>query len=140
MKINRQKVYDKFGGKCAYSGTPLEPDWQIDHIIPKNKAHWLKSYQMRDYLKTKITNINDINNLLPCQRIINHYKRSLDLEQFRTLWLMGLHKRLDKPRNPRTENSRKTKEYRLKVASYFGITPEKPFSGKFYFETLKEAL
>lgn len=23
----------------------------------------------------------------------------------------------------------------LKVAEYFGITPEKPFSGTFYFET-----
>jgi hypothetical protein len=138
MKINREQVYNKYNGLCGYSETPLEDDWQVDHMIPKNILHWLKSDKMRDYLKTDITDINDIRNLVPCQKIINHYKRSLSLEEFRTLWLGGLHKRLDKPKNPRTEKSRKTKEYRLKVASYFGITPDKPFSGVFYFETLKE--
>jgi 5-methylcytosine-specific restriction endonuclease McrA len=135
-KNKRLEIFNKFGGKCAYSGTPLEDDWQVDHIIPQNKLHWLQSRVMRDYLKTDITDIDDIANLIPCQRIINHYKRSLDLEDFRKLWLEGLHKRLDKPKNPRTEASRKTKEYRLKVASYFGITPDKPFCGKFYFETI----
>lgn len=31
----REKVYSKFDGKCAYSGTPLESDWQIDHMESK---------------------------------------------------------------------------------------------------------
>lgn len=30
----RERIYNKFGGLCAYSGTPLEDDWQIDHICP----------------------------------------------------------------------------------------------------------
>jgi len=33
-KKNRELIKMKFGGKCAYSGTELEPDWQIEHIKP----------------------------------------------------------------------------------------------------------
>ena len=119
--ISRQEVYDKYNGLCAYSGTPLEDDWQVDHLVSQH-----------------LDGGNDIENLVPVQKIINHYKRALRLEDFRTWYLGGLHTRLDKPKNPRTEKSRKTKEYRLKVASYFGITPDKPFSGKFYFEQLED--
>jgi hypothetical protein len=66
------------------------------------------------------------------------YKGSLDLETFRNWFLGGLHKRLDKPKNPRTEKSKRKKEYLNKVASYFGITPTNPFDGKFYFEIIGE--
>jgi hypothetical protein len=119
----KERIYLKYDGKCAYSGTPLEPDWQMDHIVP---VKILNNFDM---------NINDINNIVPCQKIINHYKRSLTLEQFRVLWLGKLHERLKKiPINPRTEKSKNKIKYILKVASYFGITKDKPFSGKFYFE------
>jgi len=30
----RKQIFDKYDGKCAYSGTPLESDWQADHIKP----------------------------------------------------------------------------------------------------------
>jgi len=119
--ISRQEVYDKYDGLCAYSGTPLEDDWQVDHLVSQNHGGG-----------------DNIGNLMPAQRIINHYKRALPVDIFRVMWLGGLHKRLGKPKNPRTDKSRKTKEYRLKVASYFGITPDKPFSGKFYFEQLED--
>lgn len=123
----RQKVYEKYGGRCAYSGTLLEDDWQVDHLTPQ----FLYDYGF------KSGNKNDIKNLVPCQKIINHYKRSLDLEDFRTWYLGGLHERLKKlPRNPKSEKPIKRKEYLLKVASYFDITEQKPFNGKFYFETI----
>jgi len=116
----RDIIYNKYNGLCAYSGTPLEPDWQIDHITPKRH-----------------NGKNNIDNLVPCQKIINHYKRALDIEDFRKLWLGGLHKRLSKlPKNPRTENGQKRKDYLLSIANYFNVTPDKPFSGKFYFETV----
>jgi len=118
--MKRNVIYEKFGGLCAYSGTPLEEDWQVDHLIPKRHG-----------------GSDDITNLLPVQRILNHYKRSLTLDDFRILWLGGLHKRLAKlPKNPRTEKGQRRKDYLLKVASYFGIEIDKPFSGKFYFETV----
>jgi len=61
----------------------------------------------------------------------------LDLETFRTWFLSGLHTRLKKlPKNPKVEKSIKHKRYLLEVASLFGISEDRPFSGKFYFETL----
>ena len=122
----REKVYKKFNGKCAYSGTPLRDDWQIDHLIPKH-----------DFKDKALKGADDIENLVPTQKIINHYKRGESLEVFREWKLGKLHERLKKlPKNPKSPKSIKHKEYLLEVANYFGITEDKPFSGKFYFETL----
>lgn len=130
-KKTRQAVYDKYQGKCAYSGTPLEPDWQVDHIKTRI-MYEIGSYPYEG-------DPDDIDNLVPCQKILNHYKRALPLEAFRTWFLGGLHKRLRTlPKNPKTEKSQKRKDYLLRVANYFGITEDKPFSGKFYFETLNK--
>ena len=72
------------------------------------------------------------------QKIINHYKRAFDLEFFRD-YMKNFHLRIAKlPKNPKVKKSIKHKEYLLEVARLFDITPEKPFSGKFYFETLKD--
>jgi hypothetical protein len=126
-KRNRIYIKNKYKGKCAYSGTKLENDWQIDHIKPV----------IRDIITGKPIFIeNDtIENMVPVQKIINHYKGGLDLESFRNWFLAGLHERLKKlPKNPKTQKSKNKKEYLLKVASYFKITENKPFSGKFFFE------
>ena len=129
-KDNRELIKMKYGGKCAYSGTELESDWQIEHIRPV----------VRNWFDGTMNFKNDdcLENMVPVQKLINHYKHSLSLEEFRTWLLGGLHNRLKKlPKNPRTEKGMKRKEYLLKVAGYFGITEEKPFSGKFYFEIIK---
>lgn len=128
--MNRKIIFDKFNGNCAYSGTPLESDWQIDHIKPVVRNWWSGIMVFKD---------NDTeDNLVPVQKLINHYKHSYDLDTFRTWLLGGLHERLKKvPKNPRTEKGKKRKEYILKVAGYFAITEDKPFDGKFYFETIK---
>jgi len=123
----RELIKLKFDGLCAYSGTPLEDDWQVDHVVPK----------LRYELGLAEGHVNDLENLVPVQKIINHYKRSLSLEDFRTWYLGGLHERLGKlPKNPKAERSIKRKEYLLKVADYFQITTNDEFSGVFYFETL----
>lgn len=127
----RDRIKQKFDGLCAYSGTPLEGDWQIDHLKPVVRNWWDGT------MKFEKDDCED--NMIPVQKILNHYKHSYSLNDFRTWLLGGLHERLKKlPKNPKTDKSRKRKEYLLKVAGYFGITPDKPFSGKFYFETLNE--
>jgi len=114
----RDLIYQKYGGRCAYTGSPLKSDWQVDHVVPK-----------------RLGGTDDIDNLMPAQRIINHYKRALSLDDFRSLWLADLHKRLKRlPKKPRVERSVRRKAYLLEVADLFGITPEQPFSGRFYFE------
>ncbi len=126
----RNIIFNKYNGKCAYSGTELKDDWQVDHVKPRIMFE-IGSYQYEG-------NPNDINNLVPCQKIINHYKRALDLETFRTWFLAGLHVRLKKlPKNPKVEKSIKKKAYLLEVAYLFGISEDSPFSGKFYFEKLE---
>ena len=128
-KRYREIVKNKFGGKCAYTGTELLPDWQIDHLKP------VIGYQIGSYHYEG--NPNHIDNLMPCQKIVNHYKRALPLDLFRTWFLGGLHDRLKKlPKNSKSEKAIKRKAYLLEVASLFNITEETPFNGKFYFETI----
>ena len=128
-KKNRELIKQKFGGKCAYTGTELLPDWQIDHVKPRIM------YEIGAYPYEG--NPNDITNLVPCQKIVNHYKRALPLETFRNWFLAGLHERLEKlPKNPKVKKSIKRKAYLLEVAQLFGIEIDKPFSGRFYFETI----
>jgi 5-methylcytosine-specific restriction endonuclease McrA len=129
-KKDRELIKQKFNGLCAYSGTVLEDDWQVDHIKPllRGKGKYKMLFEDRDHIE----------NMIPCQKIINHYKRSLDIETFRSWYLGELHLRLSKlPKNPRTEKTKKRIEYLRKVASYFNITEDKPFNKKFYFETIE---
>ena len=129
-KKNREIIKQKFGGKCAYTGTDLLPDWQVDHVSPVIRNWWTNTAMME--------NNHNIKNMVPCQKIVNHYKGSLDLETFRRWFLGGLHERLRKlPKNPKVEKSIKKKAYLLEVARLFDIRPDKPFSGVFYFETLR---
>jgi len=128
---NRAIIEAKFSGKCAYSGTKLKKNWQVDHIEPI-----LRNWRTKQ-IKNK--SAHNMDNMIPCQRIINHYKGSLDLESFRDWYLGGLHKRIAKlPKKPRTKKSKDHKRYILKVAKFFNITKTKPFKGKFYFEILIE--
>ena len=122
----RLQVYNKFGGKCAYTGKPLGDDWPIDHKTPKYMREFLLNFDL-----------DGIDNLYPALKIVNHYKRSLDIDDFRR-YMTTFHKRLAKlPKNPYAPNTIRRKEYMYKIAEAFGITPDKPFCGKFYFETLK---
>jgi len=128
-KKKREEIKQKFNGLCAYSGTPLEDDWQVEHVKPIVR-NWFDGTSM-------FPDAHRDENLVPVQKIINHYKGSLDLETFKSWYLCGLHKRLAKlPKNPKTEKSKRKIEYLNKVASYFGITPTNPFSGTLYFENL----
>lgn len=125
-KADRQKIFDKYGGRCAYTGKELDAQWQVDHMMPR--LHCL--------IYNCLDKHNHIDNLVPTLKIINHYKRQLSLEGWRK-YMLNFHKRFDKyPKNPYTETSIKRKAYMQQVADAFGITIDKPFNGIFYFETL----
>ena len=128
-KKDREIVKNMFGGKCAYTGTELLPDWQIDHVNAVRRNWWLNNSAMFE-------ENHKLENMLPSQRLVNHYKHSMDLEQFR-FFMKDFHIRIGKlPKNPKTEKSIRRKKYMLDIAELFDITPDKPFSGKFYFEIL----
>jgi hypothetical protein len=127
-KKTREIVRQKYNGKCAYTGTDLKDDWQVDHVKPiiRNLNGKAGAMFEKDHC---------IENMVPCQKIVNHYKGNLDLETFRSWYLGELHLRLKKlPKNCKTEKSARKKAYLLEVAALFGITEDTPFSGEFYFE------
>lgn len=120
MKINRQEVYAKYDGHCAYCGKEITfKEMQVDHKHPKHLASWIESSVMRKMYEIDPL-INSINNLMPSCRRCNHYKRGELLENWRKL-LMTLHERTQKI-------------YINKVAEDFGIITITPWDGKFYFE------
>jgi hypothetical protein len=123
-KKTRQLVREKYNGLCAYTGKPLGDDWQVDHINP------VGHYGYRNVDK------DNISNLVPTIKIINHYKRCLDLEGFRG-YMLYFHKRLAKlPKKTIVDRTARRKAYMFMVAELFDISVDKPFCGKFYFETL----
>lgn len=66
-RAERQQVYEKCKGHCAYCGCKLEyKNMQVDHIKPLN-----------------IGGEDEIHNMLPACRSCNHYKHTLDVEEFR---------------------------------------------------------
>lgn len=108
-KINRQAVFDKFGGHCAYCGRDIGiKQMQVDHIAPK--------YRTFD---------NGIENLNPSCAYCNHYKGGFEIESFRQN-LMQLDLTL-------------AKTHKVRVAEGYGIVTIKPWDGVFYFEKVKEA-
>lgn len=137
-KKTRQLVFQKFNGKCAYTGKPLGDDWQVDHMTSKIKHEWQTYYSYGDLseIKEKLKEVHNIDNLVPAIKIINHYKRSLDLEGFRA-YMLDFHKRLAKlPKKTNAPLTQRRKEYMLQIADLFEITTQKPFPGKFHFEKL----
>lgn len=75
-KHQRQEIYKKFGGHCAYCGKEIDiSEMQADHMIP---MEFYESY------KAIGRDIDDIENLVPACRSCNNYKSSLTLEKFRS--------------------------------------------------------
>jgi len=104
----REKVWKKYGKRCAYCGKSLKyTDLQVDHLIAK---------------RTGIAEHES--NYMPSCRRCNHYKRAYSLKLFREM-METLHKRV-------------ADHYINKVAIDYGIIELKPFDGKFYFERIEQ--
>lgn len=109
----RRDVYDKMGGHCAYCGCELTyKDMQVDHIVPL--------YQ---------DGCDELSNMFPACRGCNHYKRNMDLNDWR--------KQIE--RIPETLE-RDCYTYRRGVS--FGMVAPMPHKVVFYFERIsrEEAL
>lgn len=139
MKNKRQQVWDKYNGKCAYTGKPLGDDWQVDHMTPKVMDDNIFKFDATgEVVRLERKYINNIENLMPACYIVNHYKRALDLEGFRR-YMLTFHTRLAKlPKKTLVPRTERRKRYMLQIAELFDITPDQPFCGKFYFERLVE--
>lgn len=73
MKIDRQSVYDKFDGKCAYCGIPIKiSSFHVDHLEPQRLEHLL--YDVDN---------NRFTNLMPSCYKCNRHKGGMRLETWR---------------------------------------------------------
>jgi 5-methylcytosine-specific restriction endonuclease McrA len=79
-KINRQEVYDKCDGHCAYCGKEITfKQMQVDHIKPlyrNDNVVTLESWGV-------VRGTDDIDNLLPSCARCNRWKSTFGLEMFR---------------------------------------------------------
>ena len=106
----RQKVWNKYNKRCAYCGTELE----------------YKQLQIDHIYAKYLGGSDELSNYNPSCRGCNFYKSTFTIDGFRTR-LKSLHERL-------------FKIFIVKMAVRYGIISYKPFSEKFYFETLTQAL
>jgi 5-methylcytosine-specific restriction endonuclease McrA len=73
MKIDRNKVHEKYAGRCAYCGVPISiKEMHVDHIHPQFLA---------DDLNGK--NVDNYENLNPACRVCNLWKKTFSVDEFR---------------------------------------------------------
>ncbi|MDO4301565.1 MAG: HNH endonuclease signature motif containing protein [Clostridia bacterium] len=115
-KADRQRVFEKYNGHCAYCGCELEyKDMQVDHFEP-----------LRNWDKSKMeAELWDFNNLMPACRKCNHYKRAHKIETFRQM-IQEIPKKL----------ARDSYIYRIGIKYSLISAMDKPV--KFYFERVEE--
>jgi 5-methylcytosine-specific restriction endonuclease McrA len=117
-KINREEVYNKCGGHCAYCGNEITiKQMQIDHIKPlyrNDDDTTLKGWGVE-------RGTDDMDNLLPSCSRCNKWKSTFTLENFRKVIKTSIN-RLE----------RDTPNYNL--AKDFGLITENAVEVVFYFE------
>ncbi|MDR3026047.1 hypothetical protein [Chryseobacterium sp.] len=123
-KAQREILYKKYGGKCAYCGCELPERWLADVIVdPIRNSKWNNELQKWEYVGLyKNSDLESIDNRNPCCKSCDVHKSSKTLEQFRQS-LYGLLKLV-------------TEEYGYyKILNRFGMLQETGQKVRFFFET-----
>lgn len=112
---DREMVFNKYDGKCAYCGVVLSKGWHVDHIEPIVR-NW------KDGTCEKPQN-ERIDNYNPSCASCNIQKNSHTLEQFR-----------ENIKNFVLSLNKYNTQY--KFAKRYGLVEETNIDVKFYFETI----
>lgn len=146
-KADRQAIFDKYGGKCAYCGCVLEKGWHVDELEPCRRrydfvaGHWnidvrgmndeqceaagAKWIEGRDvFVGYEHPERLRIDNQMPACASCNINKHSSSLEEFRAM-ISGFMRHLNEVNT------------QYKIAKRYGLVTEdiKPIT--FYFETFQ---
>ena len=122
-KEERQFIYDKYNGHCAYCGCKLQKGWHVDELLPVQrnmKYSKDKSKYVHDGTCTHPERLN-IDNQMPSCPSCNINKHSLELEDFRNL-ISGFMKHLNEVST------------QYKIAKRYGLVQETIKPVVFYFE------
>lgn len=124
-KKDRQLVFDKYKGRCAYCGCELVKGWHVDHIQAIRRNDSDESIERMNKIRTTplVRGKNLIENYNPACRQCNIWKSTYSIEQFRKEIAEQI-KRL----NDYNANYRNAKRYGLIIETNIDV--------KFYFETI----
>ena len=115
-KEERELLFNKYGGKCAYCGEELpEKGWHADHIeaIRRNKRKWESGMQK--------PHLDIIENKNPSCASCNINKHKMTIEQFRKQ-IEGF------------VNSMNERMTQYKLAKRYGLVTETGIKVEFWFE------
>lgn len=126
-KSDREKIFRKFNGKCAYCGCELQKGWHVDEIEPvrRNKVwdgvkkKWVPDKDEPYMHPERLT----IENQNPACASCNINKHSMSLEEFRNL-IAGFRKHLNEANT------------QYKISKRYGLVMEVEKPVVFYFETV----
>ncbi len=124
-KTDRELIFNKYDGKCAYCGCELQKGWHADHIEPivrdfiynKNKQRFENNGIFRNPENENLQNYN------PSCPSCNIQKNSYTLEQFRDNIKQFV-------------NSLNQYSTQYKFAKKYGLVSETDIEVKFHFETV----
>ncbi len=153
-KSDRQIIFNKFNGRCAYCGDPLQKGWHVDELLPCRRkykivrAHYIlkatgekadvRHLTENEFTKDKFEFVHEktasdgyshperlhIDNQMPACPSCNINKHSMSLDGFREL--------IENFTRTLNENS-----VQYKIAKRYGLIKEtKNKKVVFYFETL----
>lgn len=131
-KADRQKIFEKYGGRCAYCGCELGKGWHVDEIEPiRRKEKFILGHWEKDqWVPSKV--IPDgclhperihVDNQNPACASCNINKHSASLEEFRQMIAKFI-------------NSLNQYSTQYKIAKRYGLLQETERPVVFYFETL----
>lgn len=123
-KKDRQKVFDRYGGRCAYCGCQLTKGWHVDEMLPIRRNHTWDITNSK-WVQAGCLHPERLNlaNQMPACASCNISKHSDSLESFRRL-VAGF---IDSLNNYSTQ---------YKIAKRYGLVVEQPKEIVFYFETI----
>lgn len=127
MKVSdRQRIFNKYGGKCSYCGCDLAKGWHVDELEPcrrryteeydDNTGKWFRRLNGYDHPERL-----NIDNQMPACASCNINKHSMSLEDFRKL-IAGFKKHLNEVNT------------QYKISKRFGLVYETDKPVIFYFE------
>jgi 5-methylcytosine-specific restriction endonuclease McrA len=128
-KVDRQRIFDKYGGRCAYCGCELLKGWHVDEVEPvrRNKV-WnidLRRWETNKEKPFEHPERMCIENQNPACASCNINKHSESLEDFRK----SIKKYVESLNLYSTQ---------YKIAKRYGLIMETGIEVKFYFETLNQ--
>lgn len=121
MTYDRNKIFNKFNGRCAYCGEPLGKRWHADHVVPLYRN---STDEELERMGVKRGEDNE-DNLVPSCQSCNYHKSTYTVEGFR-----------ERIKQFVTALNRDSVQYRM--AKKYGLVEETNNKIKFYFETFDE--